>query len=165
MKKIASLVAVGLIATTALSGAAVAGKKKGVRQDVAGHIAMQAPPADATDNPNGCYSGIHRRIAVASQENVNGVVGYHFDLDPGTWGKKFVLTPGSAVDIDITFYDGFGTPEQATDTGYAPYTVGFEERNNEGERGIVPPDMTKAIVCMKVGQNADFSYSAGAGVK
>ena len=165
MKKIVSLVAVGLIASTALSGAAVAGKKKGVRQDVEGHIAMQAPPAEATSNPNGCYSGVHRRIAVASQEQVNGVVGYHFDIDPGTWNKKFVLTPGSAVDIDITFYDGFGTVEQVTDTSYAPYNVGFEERDNEGESGVVPENVTKAIVCMKTGQDADFSYSAGAGVK
>lgn len=165
MKKIVSLVAVGLVASTVLSGAAVAGKKKGVRQDVTGHIAMQAPPSDATDNPNGCYSGVHRRIAVASQEQVNGVVGFHFDVDPGTWNKKFVLSPEAAVDIDITFYDAFGTVDQATDPAYAPYNVGFEERDNEGESGIVPPDVTKAIVCMKTGQNADFTYSAGAGVK
>lgn len=165
MKKLVSLVAVGLVATTVLSGAAVAGKKKGVRQDVSGTILMQAPPAEATSNPNGCYSGVHRRIAVASQEQVNGVVGYHFNVDAGTWNKKFTLTPGSAVDIDITFYDGFGTVEQVTDTAYAPYAIGFEERNNEGEAGLVPPNVDKAIVCMKVGQNATFEYSAGAGVK
>jgi hypothetical protein len=165
MKKLVTLVALGLVATTALSGAAVAGKTKGVRQDVSGTIAMQAPPSDATDNPNGCYSGVHRRLAVASQGQVNGIVGYHFDIDPGTWNKKFRLTPGSAVDIDITFYSEFGELEQATDTGYAPYNLGFEERDNEGEFGVVPPDMTKAIVCMKTGQNATFTYSAGAGVK
>ncbi len=165
MKKIVSLVAVGLVASTVLSGAAVAGKKKGVRQDVNGHIYMQAPPSDATSNPNGCYAGVHRRSAVVTQEQVNGIVGYHFDIDAGTWNKNFVLTPGSAVDIDITFYDGFGTLEQAAETSYAPYNVGFEERNNEGERGKVPPNTTKAIVCMKTGMNADFSYSAGAGVK
>lgn len=165
MKKLVSLVALGLVASTALSGAAVAGKKKGVRQDVTGNIAMQAPPAEHTDNPNGCYSGVHRRIAVASQEQVNGVVGFHFDVDPGTWNKKFVLTPGSAVDIDITFYDGFGTPEQVADPAFAPYSLGFETRDNEGEAGLVPPNVTKAIVCMKTGQDADFTYAAGAGVK
>jgi hypothetical protein len=165
MKKLVSLVAVGLIASTALSGAAVAGKKKGVRQDVTGNIALQAPPADATDNPNGCYSGVHRRLAVASQEQVNGVVGFHFDVDPGTWNKKFRLTPGSAVDLDITFYDGFGTPEQAAETSYAPYNLGFETRDNEGETGVVPENTTKVIICMKTGQDADFTYSAGAGVK
>lgn len=165
MKKIVSLIAVGLVASTVLSGAAVAGKKKGVRQDVSGSILMQAPPSDATSNPNGCYSGVHRRIAVLSQEQVNGVVGFHFDVDPGTWNKKFRLTPGSAVDLDITFYDGFGTPEQAAETSYAPYNVGFETRDNNGEAGIVPPNTTKVIVCMKTGQQAAFEYSAGAGVK
>ncbi len=165
MKKLVSLIAVGLVASTVLSGAAVAGKKKGVRQDVSGHILMQAPPSDATSNPNGCYAGVHRRITVLSQERVNGVVGFHFDIDPGTWKKKFRLTPASAVDIDITFYDGFGTVEQATDTSYAPYNVTFETRDNDGEAGVVPPNTTKAIVCMKTGQDADFTYSAGAGVK
>jgi hypothetical protein len=165
MKKLASLVALGLVASTALSGAAVAGKAKGARQDVSGTILMQAPPSDATNNPNGCYAGVHRRLAVASQERVNGVVGYHFEIDPGTWKKKFRLTPGSAVDIDITFYSEFGTLEQATDTAYAPLNYTFEERDNEGEAGVVPVDVTRAIVCMKTGQNATFTYSAGAGVK
>ena len=167
MKKLATLVALGLVAATALSGSAAAGKGKGVRQDVSGTIAMQAPPSDATDNPNGCYAGVHRRMAIATQEQVNGVVGFHFDVDPGTWNKKFRLTPGEggAIDIDITFYSEFGTVEQATDTGYAPYNMTFEERDNDGEFGKVPPDMTKAIVCMKVGQQASFTYSAGAGVK
>lgn len=163
MNKLVKLVALGMVASTALAGAAVAGK--GARQDVSGTIAMQAPPSDATDNPNGCYSGVHRRFAIATQEQVNGVVGYHFDVDAATWGKKFRLTPGSAVDIDITFYSEFGTVEQATDTGFAPYNLTFEERNNDGEFGKVPADMTKAIVCMKAGQNAAFTYSAGAGVK
>ena len=165
MKKLISLVALGLVASTALAGAAVAGKDKGVRQDVSGTILMQAPPSDATDNPNGCYAGVHRRLAVVSQEQVNGVVGFHFEVDPGTWNKKFRLTPGSAVDIDITFYSEFGTVEQATDTSYAPLNYTFEERDNEGEAGVVPKDVTRAIVCMKTGQNAAITYSAGAGVK
>ena len=165
MKKIVTLVALGLVVSTVLSGAAVAGKKKGVRQDLAGHIAMQAPPSDATSDPNGCYSGVHRRLAIVTQEQVNGVVGFHFDVDPATWNKKFVLTPASAVDIDITFYSEFGTVDQATDTGYAPYNVAFDNRDNEGESGVIPADVTKAIVCMKTGQNADLSYSGGAGVK
>ena len=165
MKKLVSLVALGLVASTALAGAAVAGKSKGVRQDVSGTIAMQAPPSDATNNPNGCYAGVHRRLAVVSQERVNGVVGFHFEVDPGTWNKKFRLTPGSAVDIDITFYSEFGTVQQATDTAYAPLNYTFEERDNEGEAGVVPKDVTRAIVCMKTGMNAAFTYSAGAGVK
>lgn len=166
MKKVVSILAAGLVVAAMVPGAAVAGKAKGARQDYAGHIAMQAPPADATDNPNGCYAGVHRRIAVASQMTVNGVVGHHFEIDPATWGKKFRLTPVTeGVDIDITFYDGFGTVEQATDTSYAPFTAGFEERNEDGEFGKVPADMTMAIVCMKTGMDADFTYAAGAGVK
>ena len=166
MKKIIVLVALCVAAAALVPGSAVAGKKKAVRQEVAGHIASQAPPSDATSDPNGCYSGVHRRIAVVTQEQVNGVVGFHFDIDPGTWNKKFSLTPvTAATDIDITFYTDFGTLEQASDTAYAPFTVAFAERDTAGEAGIVPPDMTKAIVCMKIGMNADFTYEAGAGVK
>ena len=166
MKKMIALIAAGLIVAAFVPGAATAAKKKAVRQDVTGHIALQAPPSDATDNPNGCYAGVHRRLNVASQMNANGIVGFHFEVDPGTWNKKFRLTNTTPdVDIDITFYTEFGTLEQATDTSFAPYTVGFEERDTDGEFGKVPPDMTLAIVCMKAGTNADFTYSAGAGVK
>lgn len=167
MKKIIPLVMVALLVAALVPGHAVAGKKKkkGVTQTVEGHILMQAPPADVTSNPDGCFAGVHRRIAVISQEQINGIVGYHFDVDPKTWKKKFRLTPAKDVDIDITFYAEFGTLEQATDTSYAPPTADFAERDNEGEFGVVPPDMTKAIVCMKTGDDADFVYTAGFGVK
>ena len=165
MKKLISLVAAGMVVASLVPGMAVAGKK-GVRQDVTGTIAMQAPPSDATDNPDGCYSGVHRRINVIGQMQANGIVGYHFEIDPATWGKKFRLTNETAgADLDITFYTEFGTLEQAADTAFAPTTAQFQERNEEGEFGKVPADMTLAIVCMKVGQNASFTYSAGAGVK
>ena len=164
MKKLISLLAVGLVVTAFVPGTAGAAKK-GARQVVEGHIASQAPPSDATDNPNGCYAGVHRRLAVISQEAVNGVVGFHFAVDPKTWGKKFTLVPDSAVDIDITFYSEFGTLEQATDHTFAPMNYSFEERNNEGEFGKVPADTTRAIVCMKTGMDANFVYTAGAGVK
>ena len=164
MKKLVSLMLAGAV-IAALPGAAVAGKKA-PHQHVQGNIAMQAPPSDATDNPNGCYSGVHRRLAVISGEQINGVVGFHFDVDPKTWNKKFRLTPDTAgVDIDITFYSEFGTQEQATDTAFAPANFAFETRDENGEKGKIPADMTKAIVCMKTGQNADFTYTGGAGVK
>ena len=165
MKKLVLLVALCALVAALVPTTATAGRKA-VRQEVAGHIALQAPPADGTDNPAGCFSGVHRRIAVISQEQVNGVVGYHFTVDPLTWNKKFRLTNVTPdVDIDITFYTEFGTVEQAADTAFAPMTVAFEERNTTGEFGKVPADMTRAIVCMKVGNNADFTYEAGAGVK
>jgi hypothetical protein len=162
MKKLISLALVGLLAGSVLAGPAVgAKKKKKYTQTVSGNILMQAPPSDATSNPNGCYSGVHRRINVLAQEQANGIVGFHFDIDKKTWGGKFKLVPQTeGVDIDITFYDGFGTVEQAADTAYAPYTVGFEERNTKGEAGAVPKNVTKAIVCMKTGQDADFTYTA-----
>jgi hypothetical protein len=166
MKKIISLVGIGLVVAALVPGIAVAGKKAGAHQMIEGNIAMQAPPSDATDNPNGCYSGVHRRLSVISQGQINGVVGFDFDIDKATWGKKFRLTSETAgVDIDITFYTDFGTLEQATDTAFAPATAAFETRSAEGEAGKVPASMTKAIVCMKSGQNADFMYMAGAGVK
>ena len=164
MKKLIAALAVGMLVTAFVPGTAGAAKK-GAKQVVEGHIASQAPPAEATNNPNGCYAGVHRRIAVVTQEAINGVVGYHFAIDPKTWKKKFRLVPGSAVDLDITFYSEFGTLEQATDTAYAPLNYTFENRDNNGEAGVVPPKTTRAIVCMKTGMNADFVYTAGAGVK
>ncbi|MGH2753762.1 MAG: hypothetical protein ACRDLB_04955 [Actinomycetota bacterium] len=58
MKKLIASLAVGMVAASLLPGAAVAGKKKpAAHQHVQGNILFQAPPSDATDNPNGCYSG------------------------------------------------------------------------------------------------------------
>lgn len=168
MKKLISLVAAGLLVAAFVPGTAVAGKKKAkpVHQEVTGTIAMQAPPSDATDNPNGCYSGVHRRLNVVTQMQANGIVGYHFEIDPKTWNHKFRLANETAgADLDITFYSDFGTLEQAAEPSYAPITFGFEERNEEGEFGKVPADVTLAIVCMKTGQNASFTYSAGSAVK
>ncbi|HWC13225.1 MAG TPA: hypothetical protein VG929_01350 [Actinomycetota bacterium] len=170
MKKVITFLVIGMLVAAVSPGAAIAGKKKAkpkppVRQEVSGHIALQAPPADATSDPNGCFAGVHRRIAVFTQEAVNGVVGHHFEIDAKTWKMPFRLTPTSAVDIDIYFYSEFGTIEQATDTSYAPTAHQFQERDNEGEFGIVPPDTTRAIVCMKTGNNAGYDYVAGTGVK
>lgn len=162
MKRIVS-VATSLVAAAALvtAPAATAAPK---RQTVEGSIAMRAPFTDLAS----CYSGAHRRLAVATQEQVNGVVGYHFDLDAATINKPFKLevTGGQgAVDLDITFYADFGTIEQATDTGYAPYNMSYEKREPGGEKGVVPKETTKAIVCMFDGAGASFTYTAGKGVK
>ncbi len=162
MKKLIAIAA-SLLATGALITApgAVAAPKQ---QKVDGSVAMRAPFTDLVS----CYAGLHRRMAVLTQEQVNGVVGYHFDLDPATINKPFKLevTGGQgAVDLDITFYSEFGTPEQATDTGYAPYNVSFDERAPGGEKGIVPKETAKAIVCMYDGVGATFTYTAGKGVK
>ena len=135
------------------------------QQVVEGTVAMRAPFTDLSS----CYAGLHRRTAVVTQENVNGVVGFHFDVDQATAGKPFVLevTGGQQnPDLDITFYTEFGTVEQATDTAYAPANISFEDRAPGGEAGIVPKDgFKKAIVCMFDGYGASFKYTAGKGVK
>lgn len=161
MKKIFALATSGLVVLALLGGGASAAPKQ---QVVEGSIALMAPFTDLA----GCYAGLHRRTAVVTQEMVNGVVGYHFDVDKTTWGKNFRLevTGGQqAPDIDIIFYPEFGTVEQATDTGYAPPTVKFEDRSPDGEAGVVPKTFNKAIVCMFSGAGATFKYSAGKGVK
>lgn len=162
MRKVIGTAAALMLIAASFGGAASAAPKQ---QTVEGSVAMMAPfPADLTS----CYSGLHRRLAVVTQEQVNGVVGFHFDVDPATAKKPFKLevTGGQgAVDLDISFYTEFGTVEQATDTAYAPANVAFEEREPGGEAGIVPEGMTKAIVCMYDGQASTFTYTAGKGVK
>ncbi len=141
----------------------------GKQQTVEGTIALPAPFTD----DSGCFAGLHRRFAIATQELVTGVIGYHFDVDPATWNKNFVLesTGGQGhIDFDITFYTEFGTVEQATDTGFAPANVPFQTRKAGGEAGKVPPDMNKVIICMYTGAQGQgaagsFKYTAGKGVK
>jgi hypothetical protein len=165
VKKVAGLTAAALLGVSMLTGPSSAAPKQ---QTVEGDIAMMAPFYG--DTFASCYSGLHRRSAVLTQEMVNGIVGYHFDVDPATIGKPFVLevTGGQAnVDFDITFYTEFGTPEQATDTAYAPTNWSFEERGPGGEAGVIPKGVkwAKAIVCMHTGAGASFTYTAGKGVK
>ena len=115
-------------------------------------------------HPEGsCYPGLHRRINVFGQGKIQGVVGYHFAVSKKTVGKRFVLKPTGgqgAVDLDITFYTEFGTLEQATDTAYAPPTMGFETRKPGGEKGVVPRRMKRAIVCAYDGAGVSFTYTA-----
>jgi hypothetical protein len=165
VKKLFGIAASALMGLSLLPGASTAAAPK--QQKVEGDIAMMAPFWGDTFAT--CYSGLHRRTAVVSQENNNGIVGYSFDVDRATIGKPFVLevTGGQGgVDLDITFYTEFGTVEQATDTAYAPPNYGFEERGAGGESGVIPKgDWTKAIVCMHTGAGASFTYTAGKGVK
>ena len=159
MRKATGIILAGLLALSLIPGAATAGGA----QHVDGSIAMMAPFSSTEGVAISCYSGLHRRINVVAQGHVNGVVGYHFDVDKKTWGGKFKLdvTGGQGdVDLDITYYPEFGTVEQAADTTYAPPTVAYEERGPGGEAGVVPKGMNKAIVCMYQGAAAEFSYHA-----
>ncbi len=162
MRKLGVLALVGLMAAALpVSGSTAAGKT----QTVDGSVALRAVfPQDT----NSCFAGAHRRVAVATGEQNNGVVGYHFDVDKKSWKKPFTLevTGGqAAVDLDIVFYPEFGTMEQATDTAYAPPTVTFENRGPGGETGKVPKGMNKAIVCMYDGVGSTFTYTAKLGKK
>lgn len=169
MKKILSLAVVALVALSLLGGAAVAKKKMGKMQMVDGTVAMMLPfPQDTST----CYAGIHRRLAIVSGEQVNGDVGYHFDVDPATAGKPFDLavTGGQGdVNLDITFYMKFGTTDDVTGdpvNAGSPVTVDYATNAPGGEHGTVPTGgFTKAIVCMTQGADASFHYMAGAGVK
>ena len=159
MKK---LIAATLTAMIAIAPAtALAGKKAPVKQEMEGEVLLPAPyPADET-----CFTGATRRSALASQGQVNGVVGYFFDIDPRTAGKKFQLhlvTGTDDVDLDIDFYSDFGSIDDPTGT---QAVVPYETREPGGEEGIVPAGMTKAIVCMTAGSQASFHYMAGKGVR
>jgi hypothetical protein len=164
-------IAVAAVATTLVAALGAPASAGGAKQSVSGSFVT---PGKYTDNS--CYAGLTRRSAVITNGAANGVTGFHFDIDKGTWNKPFVLTPTGGqgrIDLDIVFYTEFGTVEQATDTGFAPPNVGFENRTTEGESGKVPPDMNKAIVCMYIdeaqtppgGIAAEFTYEAGKGVK
>lgn len=154
-------------------GAAEAGKKKKkkskpVVQTVEGTVPLPAPYTD----DSGCYAGLHRRGSIVTGGANNEVIGYEFDVDEKTWGKPFALeiTGGQgSVDLDIYFYAKFGTQEDVINdplNAGSPYTVSFNTRDNVGESGEVPVDMTKVIVCMMAGgADATFTYNAGDGIK
>ena len=170
MKKLVTLALGGLVAASLVPNATAAAPPP---QSVSGSIALPAPFTDNT----GCFAGLHRRFAIVTQEQVNGVFGYHFDLDPATLGKPFVLevTGGQGtVDMDINFYYEFGTVEDVVNDPQgagAPVSSTFATREPGGESGIVPKgDYTKAIVCVYGGDQgagaaATFEYTAGKGVK
>ncbi len=149
MKK---MVAVSVAAL--LLGAAVpAGAAKKVKQTEEGSIALPAPFTDGT-----CFYGLHRRLNLVAQRQVQGIVGHDFDVDPATEGGKFKLVPSDeSVDLDISFYQSMGDIQ---DPAGAPANAGFETREPGGEAGVVPPGYPIAIVCMVAGENVDFTYTA-----
>lgn len=165
MKKLISL-AVAAVAVAALIPTASAAPKQQVEE---GMVPLPAPFVD----DSGCFAGLHRRFAILTAEGVQqGPVGYHFDVDPATYNKNFLLevTGGQgSVDMDIYFYEKFGTPEDVVGDpagAGAPFTVSFNTREEGGEFGKVPPNMNKVIVCMLAGgAEASFKYTAGKGVK
>lgn len=168
MRKILAAITVSVLAMSLFQGAAAKPKGKAKQQVVEGSVAMMLPfPGDV----NSCYAGAHRRVAILSDEQVNGITGFHFDVEPSTANQPFVLeaTGGQGpVDFDLIFYTKFGTKDDVVnDPGGAgaPTTVTFNERGTGGEADKVPPGMPKAIVCLYQGAAASFKYTAGKGVK
>ncbi|MEA2475816.1 MAG: hypothetical protein QOC87_15 [Actinomycetota bacterium] len=171
MRKLVALGLSAMIAGSLLAGPAHAAKAK--PQTVSGTIAAPAPFTDDT----GCFAGITRRIAILTGEQAgSGAVGYYFNIDAATAGKPFNLSatsPLAAPDLDITFYQKFGTTDDVTGdpTGAgAPASIGFATRAAGGEHGIVPKGYPKAIICVYAGDQggsaaANFTYTAGPGVK
>lgn len=165
MKKVIAIgFAAALIAALAAPSATATPAPK---QTVEGFILLPAPYTD----DSGCFAGLHRRGAILTMENNNGILGWHFDVDPKTVNKKFVLEAGGAghVDVDILFYQEFGTPQDVVEDpggAGAPATVDFATREAGGEKGKVPKGYPKAIICMYgggqgAGAGAMFTYNAG----
>ena len=165
MKKLIAIGIAVLLAVPLGGTAALAGKKK--QQKVEGSV------AGAARHPDGCYSGVHRRLQAITMQNANGLVGYDWDVDKATWNKPFVLelTGGvGTVDLDITYYLGERTKledfvEEGGDPA-VPATVAYETHEEGGEKGTVPKGALWAIVCIYESENgagalADFTYTAG----
>lgn len=130
--------------------------KKAAHQHVEGTIALpQGGNAAAT-----CVYRTQRTLLTAG--GPNGVVGYTFDVDPGTVGKKFKLEASEGVGLDISFYADMGDPTNPTT---APANYAYENPGPGGESGTVPAGYPIAFVCMTEGTNGSFSYMAGKGVK
>lgn len=152
------LVVTGMVACFALSPVAEA-RVQGAQEE-SGMVILPTPhPQD----PNVCFQGVGRRINMATQGAVSGPFGAIFDIDEATWGGKFKLTGSGATgteDVDLYFFGTFGDiaadPTMNSPTIFATY----QERNTEGEVGTVPPESTKAIVCLYTGLAVNWEYSA-----
>ena len=157
MRKLIALSAACLMVAGAFGGVATAGKRA-AHQHVEGSILIPQPGA-ALGN---CNYRPQRTLMIAAGEQVNGIVGHTFQVDPATYGKKFKLeVAGDGVGMDIVFYMDLGD----ADPTVAPANTGYETVGTGGEEGTVPVDYPLAFVCMSEGSNGSFTYTAGKGVK
>lgn len=158
MRKLVSVGLLTVLVLAALGDIAAAAKKK-AQQRVEGSVAFPAYVEG-----QGCFFRLERTLAFFAGDASRGIVGDHFEVDPKTAGKNFVLevTGGAGVDLDISFYQAYMDPNDPT---AAPANFPFETREEGGEAGVVPPGFEKALVCLAAGSNARFLYTAGKGVK
>lgn len=155
MRKIVAAVTTALLLAAPVQSA-FAGKKAAAHQHVEGTITVP-------QGGNAAASCVYRTHRVMLQTfGANGFVGYSFDVDPATIGKKFKLEAGDGVGLDISFYADAG---ELTNPTAAPANYPYETPGLGGESGTVPAGYPLAIVCMTEGVNGSFSYAAGKGVK
>ena len=155
MRKLIAVATVALILAAPIQSASAG---KAAHQHVEGTITVPQPYA--ADNT--CFYRAQRSLMALGADPLNGFVGYTFEVDPKTAGKKFVLEAADGAGLDISFYSDLGDP---TDPTTAPANVPFETTGPGGEKGTVPAGHPYAFVCMTEGNNAGFSYMAGKGVK
>lgn len=155
MRKLVVAAAATLVAAALLPANVSAAPAK---QVVEGSVAF--PMSGDAVEAGTCNFGAQRRPRLFTQMLFpNGIVGYDFDVDPKTVGKRFVLKTATAgADLDISFYMDMGDP---ADPAGAPTNIPFENRKEGGEVGKVPPGMSKVLICMFAGSNATFTYTAG----
>ena len=150
MKKILALTSAALVVLSGFAGSATAGKAK--PQKVEGSILIPQPGAAAGP----CIYRTQR--ALMATVGANGLVGYTFEVDPKTVGKKFKLEVADGAGMDISFYSELG---DVSDPTTAPANVGYETPGPGGEAGTVPKGYPIVFVCMNEGADASFTYTAG----
>jgi hypothetical protein len=146
-----------------LPGAGAGADPAAYSQEESGTVIGPTPHPQA---PEICFQGVGRRIYLFSQGAYTGpVFGSIFDIDEKTWNGRFKLDITSHragnEDLDIYFFKDFGPwiPEDPIANSPTILAV-YEERNTEGEQGIVPKEATKAMVCLWSGIQADYDYEA-----
>jgi hypothetical protein len=130
-------------------------------QEETGTIIFPIP--DPQTGGASCFQGVPRRINMASQGTVSGPFGVIFDVDKATWNGKFKLDvatgPTGQEDLDIYFFLNFGPGIPEDPSMNSPSIIGtYNNAAVGGEKGSIPAESTKAIVCMKGGIIADFEY-------
>lgn len=165
-----SIIATLLVAAAVLSGAPqAAAHGDDLAEVVSSEVLFPTRFADtSTEVPNadGGYPGLGRRLWLLGADNFDGVVARVFDVYPETWGGRFDLTlngdlTGSA-DLGIYFYSDFGDAIGvlgAIETHPAVTTGEYDATAPGGESGAIPMHADKALVFMKAGLQATFTYT------
>jgi hypothetical protein len=156
MRKLIALSLAVLALAGAVSGSAIAAKKKKpVVQHVEGTVLIpQGGNAAAT-----CVYRAQRALYIAMGEQVNGIFGYTFKVDPKTVGQPFTLEASAGAGFDISFYGELGSDPTAD----APANIAYETPGPGGEKGSIPPGLPNGMVCLSEGANASFTYMTGGG--